>query len=95
MSQSETAAKREIATMRVNLRYFASLREATGRESEPLDLPASADVAAARDILLARYPAVAKLLPRCATALNRAYVTGDAPLHDGDELVFIPPLGGG
>ena len=81
--------------MRVNLRYFASLREATGRESEPLDLPEGSVVESARESLVARYPNVAAVLPRCATAINRAYVAGDAPLHEGDELVFIPPLGGG
>ncbi len=81
--------------MRVHLRYFASLRETTGREGEPIELPEGALVESARESLLARYPNVAAILPRCATAINRAYVTGDAPLHEGDELVFIPPLGGG
>ena len=81
--------------MRVHLRYFASLREATGREGEPLDLPEGARVATARASLVDRYPGVAAILPRCATAVNRAYVTGETPLREGDELVFIPPLGGG
>jgi len=28
-------------------------------------------------------------------AVNRAYVAADAPMHADDELVFIPPVGGG
>ncbi|HLZ23765.1 MAG TPA: molybdopterin converting factor subunit 1 [Ktedonobacterales bacterium] len=81
--------------MRVSVRYFASLREAVGRDGEALDLPDGADVAAARAALAARYPTAAPLLPRCVAAVNRAYVPPESPLRDGDELVFIPPLGGG
>ncbi|HEX6800172.1 MAG TPA: molybdopterin converting factor subunit 1 [Ktedonobacterales bacterium] len=81
--------------MRITMRYFAALREATGREAETLELPAGADVAAAREALLTRYPALARLLPRCAIARNRAYVNAETALADGDELAFIPPVGGG
>ena len=81
--------------MRVRLRYFAGLRDAIGQEAETLDLPAGADVAAARRALQARYPALARLLPGCAVAVNRAYATADTLLAENDELVFLPPLGGG
>ncbi len=81
--------------MNIHLRYFASLREATGRDTETLDVAAGSDVAAARALLAERYLSAAPILSRCAAALNRAYVAADTPLHDGDELVFIPPVGGG
>lgn len=82
-------------TMQVRIRYFAGLREATGIESETLDLSDDATADAVRALLGERYPALARLLPPCVVAVNRAYVAGDTPLHEGDELVFIPPLGGG
>ena len=81
--------------MNIQIRYFASLREATGRDSESLDAPTGATVSATRDLLTQRYPALAPLLPRCAAAINRGYAPLDTPLREGDELVFIPPLGGG
>jgi molybdopterin synthase sulfur carrier subunit len=81
--------------VRVRVRYFAALREAAGAEAETLDLAPGADVRAARAALKERYPAAAALLPSCAVAVNRAYVTADTPLAENDELVFIPPLGGG
>ena len=81
--------------MHVRLRYFAALREAAGREPETVELPAGADVAAARVTLQARYPALARLLPSCAVAVNRRYVAAETPLSENDELVFILPLGGG
>lgn len=81
--------------MRVRVRYFAALREVTGRDEETVELPEGAAIPAARSALEERYPPLARLLPPCAVAVNRAYVAADAPLRDGDELVFIPPLGGG
>jgi sulfur-carrier protein len=81
--------------MQVRIRYFAGLREATKTEGETLDLPDGATAADVRALLGERYPTLARLLPPCAVAVNRAYVAADAPLSDGDELVFIPPVGGG
>ena len=81
--------------MQVRIRYFAGLREATKIEGETLDLTDGATAADVRALLGERYPALARLLPPCAVAVNRAYVAAGAPLSDGDELVFIPPVGGG
>jgi molybdopterin converting factor subunit 1 len=80
--------------MQVRLRYFAALRERVGRDGESLELPQGASVAAVRELLAERYPPAASLLARCAAAVNREYVP-EATLTDGDELVFIPPVGGG
>ena len=84
-----------MTAMQVRIRYFAGLREATGMEGETLELPEGATAELVRALLGERYPALTRLLPACAVAVNRAYVTADAPLRSGDELVFIPPLGGG
>jgi molybdopterin converting factor subunit 1 len=81
--------------MSVQVRYFAALRETTGRDVETLQLPAGATVVQIRGVLVERYPALSTLLPRCAVAINRSYAAGEAILNDGDELAFIPPLGGG
>lgn len=81
--------------MQIKVRYFASLREAVGAADEALDLPEGATVAQVRALLAERRPALAKLLPACAAAINRGYAQAETPLSDGAELVFIPPLGGG
>jgi len=81
--------------MSVQVRYFAALREAVGRDGETLPLPVGTTVEQTRSLLVERYPALSTLLPRCAFAINRSYAPVEAVLQDGDELAFIPPLGGG
>ena len=83
--------------MKVQLRYFASLREAFG-PGETIDLPAGATVAAARDSLIARGGAHAQLLARgraLRCALDKQMAAEDQFLHDDAELAFFPPVTGG
>ncbi|HJT58359.1 MAG TPA: molybdopterin converting factor subunit 1 [Ktedonobacteraceae bacterium] len=81
--------------MNIRMRYFASFREITGLNEETLTLPEEADVAAVRALLLTRYPRLQAMMERSACAVNHSYVPPDTTLHDGDEVVFIPPVGGG
>jgi molybdopterin converting factor subunit 1 len=81
--------------MQVHVRYFAALREKVGKDTEDLSIPAGATVGQARVTLIERYPQLASTLEGCAAAVNRAYASAETALAEGDELVFIPPLGGG
>jgi molybdopterin synthase catalytic subunit len=81
--------------MQIKIRYFASLREITGQGEELLEVPESTSVEMVRQELSKRYPALQAILERCIYAVNRAYVQADKPLHMSDEVVFIPPMGGG
>ena len=81
--------------MTVTVRLFAILRERAGVGVVQLQLPESATVQAASQLLAERYPSLADFLPRVAFAANQQYVRTDAPLFDGDELAVIPPVSGG
>jgi sulfur-carrier protein len=81
--------------MRIHIRYFASLRELVGQTEETLSVPERATVADVRAQLSARYPRLQPVLARCLCAVNRGYVAAESILHNDDELVFIPPMGGG
>jgi molybdopterin converting factor small subunit len=75
--------------MQIRVRYFASLREQRGCSEEIIELDTGTTARAAYQKLCP--PA---LLP-IAYAINEAYSSADSVLKDGDELVFLPPLGGG
>lgn len=83
--------------MKVQVRYFASLREALGT-GEGIELPEGSTVAGARDALIARGGAHAEALARgraLRSALNQALCEESAALSDGAELAFFPPVTGG
>ena len=81
--------------MRVRVRLFASLREAVGTSEVELDLPEGATAETAWQRLADAYAALAPRRARLTAAVNRRYALFDAPLRDGDELVFVPPVSGG
>lgn len=81
--------------MNIRIRYFASLREITEKSEETLILPDGCTVAALREVLLERYPRLQTVMERAVCAVNHHYVALETMLHEGDEVVFIPPVGGG
>ncbi|MBB6577244.1 molybdopterin synthase sulfur carrier subunit [Comamonas odontotermitis] len=81
----------------IQLRYFASIREAIGRGSESMQTDA-ADVGALRNALLARGEPYATCLARgraVRIAVNQTMGDEDAMLEDGAEIAFFPPVTGG
>ncbi len=83
----------------VTLVYFARLREALGKSSEQLALPADVrDLAGLRRLLISRGGAWSDELADSKpvrAAVNQDMAQGDTPVHDGDEVAFFPPVTGG
>ena len=83
--------------MKVNVKYFASIRESVGTGSEQLQTSA-ATLGALRDELIARGGAHAQSLARgraVRVALNQVMSGEDAALSEGSEVAFFPPVTGG
>ncbi|MBL8307165.1 MAG: molybdopterin converting factor subunit 1 [Rubrivivax sp.] len=83
--------------MKAQVRYFASLREALG-PAETVDLPDGATLGQLRDALLARGGRHAEVLARgraVRCALNHVMADEAAPIPDGAEVAFFPPVTGG
>ncbi|MGZ5180126.1 MAG: molybdopterin converting factor subunit 1 [Ramlibacter sp.] len=83
--------------MKVQLRYFASVREAIGRGSEQRET-AAATLSQLRDELAGQgEPYAQALAPGRAVrmALDQVMVQDDAQLQDGCEVAFFPPVTGG
>jgi molybdopterin synthase sulfur carrier subunit len=83
--------------MKVQVRYFAALREALGG-AEAVDLPAGSTLADLRNTLLARGGRHAEVLARgraLRCALNQVMADEATPVPAGAEVAFFPPVTGG
>lgn len=83
--------------MRVQIKYFASIREAFGTGGETLDTQTTT-VGGLRDELFARGGPATEALARTRhvrVALNQVLVDESAALSDGCEVAFFPPVTGG
>ena len=77
--------------MTVQVRFFASLRERLGIEDTQISLPADATVTDVWRQVLGE----AEMPANTLVAINQDYATPDAPVRDGDEVAFFPPVTGG
>ena len=83
--------------MKVQVRYFAALREALGAQ-ETVELPAGSTLGALREQLIASSPRHAELLARGRAlrgAINQAMAEDSTPVPEGAEVAFFPPVTGG
>lgn len=83
--------------MKIQLRYFASLREAIGVGSETIETTA-ADVATLRQSLIARGGAHAQCLALglpVRVAVNQVMASDNTVLVGDCEVAFFPPVTGG
>jgi len=76
--------------MTITVRYFASVRENLGRETDQIDAVGVLTVA---DVW--QRAASAPPPPRLLAAINREHAGLEAPVKDGDEVAFFPPVTGG
>ena len=81
--------------MQVTVKWFGPLREATGTKELGVRLPAGSRVGDLAALLAREHPAFAALAPKLRAAVNQEVAEADAPLADGDEVAFLPPVAGG
>jgi len=83
--------------MKVDIRYFASVREAVGTDAETVQTQA-ATLGELRDELIARGGVHASALMRgrpLRMALDQVMRPEDMALCEGCEVAFFPPVTGG
>lgn len=83
----------------VKVIYFARLREALGRGSEQIALPADVrNLEGLRALLRGRGGAWAEEMAdgkQVRAAVNQDIAQGDTIINDDDEVAFFPPVTGG
>ncbi|MBE9559158.1 MAG: MoaD/ThiS family protein [Proteobacteria bacterium] len=77
--------------MSINVQFFASLRELIGKQQSSMDYSDGLDVSA----VWQQTSNNADMPDNTLCAINMEYVKADAPVSDGDEVAFFPPVTGG
>jgi molybdopterin synthase catalytic subunit len=85
----------QVSNMQVQVRAFASLRQALGTGTVSFELPPGATVAQLLERLSQEYPATERYLPRALVAVNQDYADRSHALSPGDEVAVFPPVSGG
>lgn len=84
--------------MKIQLKFFASVREQLGVSTELAEFDQDITAFAVREQLMQRGEVWATALSHqkvLRMALNQQMIQQDQALHDGDELAFFPPVTGG
>ncbi len=79
----------------MTVRLFARLRDVAGASELARDVGPDATVGSVWRQLATEYPALEPYGRSISTAINADYARMDAPLRDGDEIAFLPPVSGG
>jgi len=81
--------------MKVQVLFFASLREKTRLHDTTLELASGCTVGELWNMLVERFPAIEPMGSSVSFAVNQEYADRDQVLSDGDEIALIPPVSGG
>lgn len=81
--------------MRVTVRLFARLRDIAGASELTREIGSGATVGMVWKTLASEFPELAQYERSISSALNADYARMDAPVRDGDEVAFLPPVSGG
>ena len=81
--------------MLVTVRFFARLREIAGTPDLRVELSDGSTVHDAWQAVVTKHRDMGALTSSVSCAVNEEYSRMSAPLHDGDEVAFLPPVSGG
>jgi molybdopterin synthase catalytic subunit len=81
--------------IKVNVLFFATLKERAKTNRLTLEFDGEATVADLKARLAELSPELAPALPTALVSVNREFAFATDPLHDGDEVALFPPVSGG
>ncbi len=80
---------------KIKVKFFAAFREITGHSELEWALNQGQTVGELLESLVAEYPALNAGAKSALVMVNRRYATRQTGLQPGDEVAFLPPVGGG
>ena len=82
-------------SIKVTVKLFAVYQEAYNQQELTLEFPENTAVSQVREYLIKEHPELEKWRDVTRFGINLDFVEPNTALHDGDEVVLIPPVSGG
>lgn len=81
--------------MRIHVLFFGQLKDAVGRSTDEIELPAGSSVGTVFEHYASEYPRLREMSASIAIARNHEFAARAVALTDGDEVALMPPVSGG
>jgi molybdopterin converting factor subunit 1 len=81
--------------MSIRVLFFASLADIVGCREARMNAEEFTDVNSVYNRFAGDFPKLETYRASAFFALNSEFAHPDAPVHDGDEIAFFPPVSGG
>jgi molybdopterin synthase sulfur carrier subunit len=81
--------------MSIRVLFFASLADIAGGRERHVEPAEVTDVLSVFNKFAAEFPDMQSHRASILFALNSEFTRLDAPVRDGDEIAFLPPVSGG
>jgi MoaE-MoaD fusion protein len=81
--------------MTVNVLFFGLAHELTGVAQERVEIPEGGSLGDLWGKCELRFPRLGEIAGLLVAAVNQEVADRSRPLHDGDEVAFLPPVSGG
>jgi molybdopterin synthase catalytic subunit/molybdopterin converting factor small subunit len=81
--------------VRVKVLFFGVLKDVLGRAEEVMEIEAGARLETVFEYYAARCPVLRGMGESVLVARNQRFAPRTAPVEDGDEVAFLPPVSGG
>jgi molybdopterin synthase sulfur carrier subunit len=81
--------------MIIRLRLFAFFRQEFGAPEVAYEIADGSSVGDLLESIFKKYPSLEKSRGHTVVTINRVPVKMEEKIHDGDEIVILPPVSGG
>jgi MoaE-MoaD fusion protein len=82
-------------TIRIRVLFWGRLKEIAGRAEDAVEVAAGAPIESVFAQYAARYPELSRYRGSLVASRNLEFAAWTTPLHEGDEVGFLPPVSGG
>jgi len=95
MKRAPRIENKAISTIKVNVLYFAQVREATGIREEEVILVKDSSVNNLMSNIEENHPSILRLKENIQLAVNCNTGDKNLSLKEGDQIAVFPPVAGG